>query len=330
MRPTSQSLASQCIRFRPLHNEPTITAKRDARALGLCSHVNACGEVVGAQLVGGVRQGTRGIGQVLRPGVEHRHVRLDPRGAPLGAVQDGLDHEEHVASVLHGHLLLRGGGSVSDGVDTDLVGRVRVGVGDVRGVVGELQHRHQQQPQQFGVGLQEHRAGGEDDIHRLHVSVGADLLEEVPHHPLGVPPDELGCRQRLTVGECRDLRVLLPSRCGVILLERGVERGTLRHHRRHLLGGGRESLRHSGPGPGPESRELLPVVGHSLHRVVPSQHGTLRNLSGAHLAEALHHGRRGKVVVAFPRARVVERRRQSGTEHEGGTLLLCRPAPAKC
>jgi hypothetical protein len=70
----------------------------------------------------------------------------------------------------------------------------------------ELRRRHEQLSEQLGLRVQEHRRGGVDDIHRVHISVGRYLLEEGPRHVAIVHPNRLERREHLPVSEGAELR----------------------------------------------------------------------------------------------------------------------------
>mmetsp|Transcript_85915 Transcript_85915/g.246620 ORF Transcript_85915/g.246620 Transcript_85915/m.246620 type:complete len:294 (+) Transcript_85915:258-1139(+) len=154
-------------------------------------------EVVCADLI--CREGQRLL-QIVGPHEQHLPIGLQ-KGHVGASAREAHEHQEHVARVLHWHPLLLCGVVVRNGVRSDLVWGERIAERCRSLVVGERQHRNQEQLQQLGVAVEEGGRCRIDHVHGLHVSVRGDLLQEVPHDlPLRVP-DQLGRCQGLPIRE---------------------------------------------------------------------------------------------------------------------------------
>ena len=201
--------------------------------------------------------------------------------------------------------------------------RVRVPEPNERLIVSVRQHRHEQLSEQLRLRVQEHGRGGVDDVHRVHISVGRDLLEEGPRHVAIVHPNRLERREHLPVSEGAELRVL-DATDGLQLREEDfVVLLTLGEDRVHFGGSGGDGRRDIGVRLRPQPLVLLLEVVDRAHIVVRKEHGVLRRRRTAACADDAkidEHGERGEVVGARARLARVQRAGQRARLNE---VLAC-------
>lgn len=173
------------------------------------------GKVVGAQLV---RWDQRVGKQILRPLPQQGVVILDVVNV-AGPLDIGQRHDDHVAALLQWHrLIVALWVPLGDGKGAEVVLGPIVGV---RAALLVLKDGVKQILAKRRVEVHENRVGGEDNVDRLDVAVGADLLEE----DVGLlgRAGELEPAKRLPEGECRDKRVVGAGRVDRVDVDLVVE-----------------------------------------------------------------------------------------------------------